>query len=230
MASRRDLVSFDPDHFAKQGSEGPRHPVGRFRAAYADGLWGGTESGSGPGSSHGQTSRLIAELPPLLRSLGVDVLLDLPCGDFHWMQHVDLGDIEYIGADLLPELIASNTSRFGAERRSFLRLDLTTDSLPRADVVLCRDCLVHLSFKDIAGALKNIRRSGSRYLLTTTFPEEGHNIDVETGDWRPLSLQKSPFLLGEPLLLLNEGCTEQAGAFSDKSLGLWAVDQMSPGA
>lgn len=223
MSSRRHLVAFDPDHFAKQRSAAPRSPEGRFRAAYESGLWGGTESGSGPGSSRDQTALLVEALPKLFRRLNVRKLLDLPCGDFHWMQHVDLGDIEYVGADLLPDLVASNAARFGAEKRRFIQLDLTSDVLPPADLLLCRDCLVHLSFDDIGRALDNIEKSSVRYLLATTFPTEERNIDVETGDWRPLDLQGPPFSLGEPVLLVNEGCTEQAGAFSDKSLGLWEV-------
>ena len=32
----------------------------------------------------------------------------------------------------------------GDDRHRFIRLDLTVDPLPGADLVLCRDCLVHL--------------------------------------------------------------------------------------
>jgi hypothetical protein len=72
-------------------------------------------------------------------------------------------------------------------------------------------------------ALKNVARSDGRWFLTTTFPAERENVDIVTGDWRPIDLTKTPFDLPQPIELLNEGCTEQDGAFSDKSLGLWAV-------
>jgi hypothetical protein len=49
--------------------------------------------------------------------------------------------------------------------------DLTRDPLPKVDLVLCRDCLVHLSFDDIYESLDNLRRSGSMLLLTTTLAE-----------------------------------------------------------
>lgn len=229
MSDRRNRVDFDPDHFAHRGEAGPADPIARFRAAYRERLWGGEESGSGPGASHAQTARLVELLPSLLRRLSARSLLDIPCGDFHWMRHVDLWGVEYTGADLLPELIDANQQAFAAANRRFVALDLTRDPLPRADVVLCRDCLVHLSFADIDDALQNIRQSGARYLLTTTFPAEPSNIDVITGDWRPLDLEKGPFDLGAPLQILNEGCTEQDGAFSDKSLGVWAVETISTG-
>jgi hypothetical protein len=102
-------------------------------------------------------------------------------------------------------------------------LDLTSSPLPPADLLLCRDCLVHLSLTDARRALANIRRSDITYLLTTTFPAEPTNVDVVTGDWRPLNLQRPPFGFPEPLELLVEGCTEQQGLFADKSLGLWRV-------
>ncbi|MEO8451290.1 MAG: hypothetical protein ABI647_15960 [Gemmatimonadota bacterium] len=89
--------------------------------------------------------------------------------------------------------------------------------------MLCRDCLVHLSFADVGRALANIRSARITYLLTTTFPEEALNVDIATGDWRPLNLEREPFSFPPPLALLPEGCTEGDGRFQDKSLGLWLV-------
>ena len=227
MRRRRHLVSFDPDHFASLGAGRPPDVVERFRAAYASRLWGGEETGSGPGSSLAQTEHLVRELPGLLERFEVGTLLDAPCGDLHWMQHVELGEIRYIGAELLPELVSENAERYAPLGWEFVTLDLTRDPLPEADLVLCRDCLVHLSFEDIDRVLANIRRSGARYLLATTFPDEQSNVDVVTGDWRPLNLELAPLDLGAPLDLLTEGCTEQDGAFSDKALGLWDISSGS---
>jgi SAM-dependent methyltransferase len=222
MSDRRSAVHFDPDHFSRQVAEGRAFsPAGAFRHAYRTNLWGGTESPSGPGSSHDQTARLKHALPDLLHQLGSRTLLDLPCGDGHWMASIALPGIRYIGADLLPELVSRAAA--GSPGREFQQLDLTTSPLPPADLLLCRDCLVHLSFEDIGRALGNIRRSGIPYLLATTFPDEPENRDVITGDWRPLNLQRPPFHFPVPVVLLREGCTEQGGLFADKSLGLWRV-------
>ena len=104
-----------------------------------------------------------------------------------------------------------------------MRLDLTADPLPRADVVLCRDCLVHLSFDHIRQAFDNLRRSGSTWLLTTTFLEHHENVDIESGDWRILNLTRAPFNLPAPEGVLVEGCLEGEGAYADKALGLWRI-------
>ena len=44
-------------------------------------------------------------------------MLDIPCGDFYWMKEVDLKDIEYIGADIVDELIKKNNDKFKAVKQ-----------------------------------------------------------------------------------------------------------------
>lgn len=139
------------------------------------------------------------------------------------MSRVPLDDIEYVGADIVDPLVLNNERSYGRDRVAFRKLDLTTDSLPFLDLILCRDCLVHLSYDDIMAALRQICRSGSRYLLTTTFPMRERNTDIVSGGWRTLNLEKPPFEFARPRQLLNEQCTEGDGAFSDKCLGLWLV-------
>jgi hypothetical protein len=220
---RRSLVSFDPDHFGKEAAAGRgRSPRDAFRHAWASNHWRGI-SRSGPGSGAEQTAGIARAIPALCARLGVRTLLDLPCGDFSWMARVELEGIAYLGADIVPEIVAANALRYARSGRTFLELDVTSSNLPAADLVLCRDCLVHLSFADAKAALRNVLRGGASYLLTTTFPEEPVNVDVTTGDWRPLDLTRPPFGLPRPLELLVEGCTENEGAFADKSLGLWRL-------
>jgi len=194
-----------------------------FERMCVDHLAQGHESVSGPGSSMRQTAELRRRLPLLLQSLDVSVLLDAPCGDFHWMAEVSLGVDAYIGIDLLENLIQRNREIYSAPGRYFLALNFLEDRLPKADIVLCRDCLGHFSCDDITRALRNFAASGSRYLLTTTFPARAKNADIRTGEWRPLNLQAAPFSLPPPLKMIDEKCTESGGAFEDKSLGLWRL-------
>jgi hypothetical protein len=197
-----------------------------FSRIFRDNGWLEAESRSGPGSGLVQTAVLRAELPGLLRSLGARSLLDVPCGDFNWLRHVDLGDVQYVGADIVDDLVARDRLAFGCGSRRFVTLDMTGDPLPHADVVLCRDGLVHLSFEDGLRALANFRRTGARHLVATTFPTLDVNEHIETGGWRPLNLQRPPFLLPEPVTLLNEGCTEGQGSYADKSLGVWEMSDL----
>ena len=137
-----------------------------------------------------------------------------------------IGSCLYTGADIVEELVLNNSRNHGSPLRKFCVLDLTRDRLPRVDLILCRDCLVHLSFKAIGKALANIKASGAKYLLTTTFPERGDNINVVTGGFRPLNLQIAPFNFGEPISIINEGFNLKGGTEKDKSLGLWSIEEI----
>jgi hypothetical protein len=108
-----------------------------------------------------------------------------------------------------------------------VQLDLTRDVLPDADVLLCRDCLVHLSYANIRVVLANIACSNIRFVLMTSFPERRDNYDVADGDWRPLDFQAPPFSFPEPRLAIVENCEEEGGSYADKSLLAWRVDDLT---
>ena len=184
------------------------------------------ESKSGPGSSLSQTHILRAELERLIGELRITSLLDIPCGDFNWMKDVNLGDVRYIGADILGDVIAENRKKYGSSAREFRLLDLTRDRIPRTDLILCRDCLPHLSYRLIRKALAAVKRSGARYFLTTTYPAHSENLDIYTGNWRPLCLTALPFKFPPPLRSIDEQCPQEG--CQDKSLALWAVEDIPP--
>jgi hypothetical protein len=186
----------------------------------------GDESVSGPGSSLLHTAEIRQRVPMLLADLGVTSFLDAACGDLNWIKHVALGVDEYIGVDILSPVVAQNKERFSGSRRQFLNLDISRQVPPQADLIFCRDCLVHLPYADIFRVLRNFKRSKSTYLLTTTFVNRTENIDVTTGAWRPLNLRCPPFFFAEPLRTINEKCSEKGGQYSDKSLGLWKLDSI----
>jgi len=198
----------------------------RFERIYSTNLWSDPETRSGVGSSLDSTAVVRAELPKALRELDARVLLDVPCGDFTWMKRVDLSGIEYIGGDIVPSIIEENQRLHTTESRSFIHLDLTRDELPDADVLLCRDCLVHLSYANIRAVFANISRSNIRYVLMTSFPGRGGNYDVVDGDWRTLDFQAPPFSLPEPRLTIVEQCEEEDGSYADKSLVAWRVEDL----
>ncbi len=186
------------------------------------------ESMSGPGSSLAQTSELRRCLPLLIEELGIESLLDAPCGDFNWMQHVSLGGRRYIGVDVHGETVARNRWRHARPDRSFHQLDLMRDPLPRAHAILCRDLLPHLSFAQAFQVLRNFASSGASYLLTTTFTQPRQNRETSHAVWRPLNLSLPPFLFPAPLRLIGEKCTEANGSFADKSLAVWSLADLMP--
>ncbi|MGY8708209.1 class I SAM-dependent methyltransferase [Bradyrhizobium sp. 18BD] len=199
----------------------------RFERIERTNLWGATTSVSGLGSEDRATAAIREVLPGLLQQLGARSLLDAPCGDAGWIGRMKL-EIGYTGIDIVPSLIAANSERVarGELAGRFHVADITRDALPSADVILCRDCLVHLSFDNIARAVTNFRASGARFLLVTTFPEWDDNRDCEDGDWRALNMEKAPFGWPAPRALINERCEEGGGGWHDKSIGLWQLDEL----
>jgi len=185
--------------------------------------WKTKESVSGYGSDLEQTEYIALELPKLFSAFNVSTLLDIPCGDFHWMNTVDLGDVKYIGADIVLGLILENKEKYKTNNIKFVHTNLIADELPKVDLIFCRDCLVHFSFKDIFRALERICNSGSTYLLTTTFPNRSKNRNIVTGRWRTLNFEKTPFNFPKPLQVINEHCEAEDGRYRDKSLGLWRI-------
>jgi len=196
----------------------------RFRRIYETNLWGAVASASGLGSEIDATAVLRAELPRLLETLAVTSLLDAPCGDSGWINAADLR-VPFVGVDIVPALIARLQARAvaGEMKGEYHLADITCDPLPRCDAVLCRDCLVHLSFANIERAVANFRASGATWLIATTFPDWQTNRDCEDGDWRALNFERAPFDWGPPVELLNENCTEAGGGWHDKSLGVWRL-------
>lgn len=183
------------------------------------------ESASGGGSTIQATERIREEIPALFKRLDIRSMIDAPCGDFNWMNKVSLTLDMYYGCDIVPELIVKNKNKYGNEKKQFLNLDITKDELPTADVILCRDCLVHLSYENIFAAINNFKKSGSKYLLTTTFPTEQINKDIITGDWRPINFCKTPFCLPDPKILIDEQWFE-VGRKTGKSIGLWCLNDV----
>ncbi len=192
---------------------------GVFTEIYKLNRWGNRESLSGVGSTLDATEVVRSELPRLIRALNIKSMIDIPCGDFNWMKLVDL-PVAYLGADIVPDLIARNNATYSDGARSFRTLNLVSDPLPRTDLVVCRDCLIHLSFADIKTALANIKQSGSTYLLTSTYVELDHNDDIVTGEFRTINLQRPPFSFPDPLMSITERSDPQR---PDKTLGLWRV-------
>lgn len=193
-----------------------------FTHIYQTNFWKDDESVSGRGSNMEQTQAIRMILPQLFKELGVERLIDIPCGDYYWFKEMDL-KLAYLGIDIVPELIEENRKRYANSHIFFEAMDATTDPLPQADLILCRDMLGHFDNATVNKTLKNFRASGSKYLLATTFPGRNPNQDINTGEWRPIDLEALRYGLGPAKILVNENCTEGRGRFSDKSLGLWEL-------
>lgn len=193
-----------------------------FTDIYAKNEWKGV-SRSGPGSTLTTTAPLRDALPGTFSDFGIRSLIDAPCGTAEWITTVTGGLASYLGVDIVPEIISKNKELIARENHSFMVANLAEEVLPAADAIFCRDCLVHLPLEMAAETIRNFRRSGSTFLISTTFPTVTQNSQARLGTWRPLNLTLPPFDMPPPLRLLRDRVPAKGDRYHDKSMGVWRL-------
>jgi len=173
------------------------------------------------GASLEYTALLRQALPNLLEKYRVGLLLDAGCGRFSWMGHTELRDVHYIGLDKAPELVAANQEAHGGRHRRFLPGDVTSDILPPADMMICREFLNSLSYAEIYEFFLNTLRSKIPLLLLTSH-RIWHNRDSSAGRWRQLNLTRPPFSLPAPFEILEDWKEGHPSRY----IGLWSQEQI----
>lgn len=174
----------------------------------------------GPGSTFGYTENLRSNLGKFLEKHNITSMIDAPCGDYSWMSVTELPSIqEYIGGDIVEFLIKSNQEKY--PNHIFKQIDLTQDTLPDVDLLFCRDCLLHLSFKDIDSVFKNISRSNIKYVLLSNWYEDAENgRDIQTGEARYINFLESPFNFAQPI----DSITDFVDGFPRRHMLLWSKE------
>jgi hypothetical protein len=191
-----------------------------FSQVYTNQAWvmeEGQDSLSGAGSTKAATSELVVRLSAFLREAGCRQLVDIGCGDFNWMRNVE-GDFNYLGIDVVPQLIDANNAAYANSRRRFVCMDATRSKIDPGDVAVCREVLFHLSFQDGLRLLRNIKAAGFKYVLITSDKYLWFNSDIRNGDFRRINLLKSPYRFPEPLSELTDDRVSQG-----RVLAVWPV-------
>lgn len=199
----------------------------RFTWIYKKNLWSSSESRSGTGSTLNYTENLRKELPKLFRKYSIKKVFDAPCGDFNWMSHLlPTVKLEYIGGDIVQQLIAHLNGKHRSANISFVHFDLIKEIPPEVDLMICRDCLFHLSFQDTKAVLENFIKSKSTYLLTTTYKNIGSsfaNRDISTGDFRYIDLFSPPYSFpADPLFVIEDWIVPDP----ERQMCLWSREQI----
>lgn len=198
-----------------------------FTNIYKTNHWGSFESVSGPGSELRQTEILRSVLPKIFQKYKIKSVLDIPCGDFNWMRFVDMSRIDYyIGADIVGDIVERNSNLYSDKKVSFKKINIINDSLPMVDLVFVRDCFVHLSNADILNAISNIIRSKSKYFLSTTYKHHFKNEDTSHGKWRPINLNKYPFVLPSFIDYINTDFQDGGMNYPGNGMGLWNIESL----
>ena len=238
-----------------------------FSRVYAKKLWGDDAGrGAGPGSTPEATQALSALLAHLVITLNITSMLDVPCGAMAWQPGVldvlerlraidgldgrpaSRAHFRYTGVDIVPSVIQEDARRFPDLR--FVHADVANaesfvtkvSPLGPFDLVLSRAVFYHLSNHRILSALRNIKRTGSKWLLASTHAVRtnvpnatwlaGRRHGLDEGGFRPVNLQLPPFSLPPPRwTFVDSGGenTAELGPSQGKQqlLALWRLDDIN---
>lgn len=215
-----------------------------FTQIYHDHAWaGGDETRSGSGSTLQSTKNTVPLLMDFLAEHKIRDLVDIGCGDGHWMLKIIPNLLRYRGFDIVPDLISSNTDRaqdLGLGNASYDVLNPVEVVPPKGDAILFRDVAIHLPNELIISCLRNFVASSSTFLITTEFPDEPDsspfygriNGPVRLGGYRRIDFSRPPFMLPEPLaripdnVVLNDDAISESHA--NRVLSVFKIADIAP--
>lgn len=186
----------------------------------------GIDSYSGRGSCIDTTEDIRKHLPIIIEKFNVKSIIDSPCGDWNWMKLVNLENINYVGYDILDEILDINKEKYSKKNINFVWKDLLEDSnINKVDLIICRDFLFHINNNSVSFLLDKFKSSGSKYLLSTSFEKTNINVDIRLEEneygYRPINLLKEPFNLESPIYSFLEEHVDNNG----RGMYLWELNK-----
>jgi len=168
----------------------------------------------------------------LKAELGKDVIsiLDASCGDMNWMPTFlrSRPDVEYTGYDLLPVNIDSARSRFANESWDFAVVDLVKERISsRFDLIMSRTVSIHLGLRDNIQMFHNFLQTGSKYLLTTTYPLQTRNTQLflpEDRKFHEINLSLPPFEFPKPICQAPDAVNLKSARH--QFYGFWNLEEL----
>ena len=149
-------------------------------------LWGANEMKfySGEGSHHSKyVEPYITVVSSFLSSFSIPpVVCDLGCGDFNIGRQLVKYSSNYIGVDIVNDLILFNKKIFNQKQLEFKCLDLAKDSIPAGDCAIIRQVFQHLSNGEVQQILKKLYQF-KFVIITEHIPKHNFipNIDIISG-------------------------------------------------
>jgi len=171
-----------------------------FSEIYENGWWGFNEEGkgfSGIGSTLHNNEVYISFIQDFVKKNKIKTIVDAGCGDWTFSKEVDWGDAEYLGLDVVKSVIDEDIRKYSSDKIKFKQFDLLTEPLPPADLLICKDVLMHLTNGDIQNFLTKIKNY--KHCLFThniaDVDQSNVNKEINRGWFRELDLTAPPFNL-----------------------------------
>ncbi len=178
-----------------QKPQAPKKLVQTFNEIYDKGSWAKSPDGkgtSGSGSTLQITTEYRAFLEQFIKSHEIKSVVDAGCGDWEFSSAVDWNRARYLGIDISTKVIAEVKRKHESKTVRFMVGDVT-QSLPPADLLICKDVLQHLPIKLIKRFIKNNLRKGKYKWALLTNDRGPENQDIKPGEYRTINLSAPPF-------------------------------------
>lgn len=170
---------------------------------YHQNLWGNNEDHfySGFGSHNPAiVTPYVDVVKQFLTSFDDQITVcDLGCGDFNVGKQFVNHTKKYIAVDIVENLINYNKQNFKAAHLEFRCLDIAKDTLPKADCVIIRQVLQHISNAEVQQILPKL--SNYKYIILTEHLPSGNfepNKDIISGQGIRIKKQSGLDILKAP--------------------------------
>jgi SAM-dependent methyltransferase len=175
-----------------------------FSAIYRSHAWGSIEDRpfcSGDGSIREEAvGPYCVMIREFITANNIRRVVDLGCGDFAVGSRFTGPSVDYVGIDVVPDLIRYNQEHFAAPGVEFRCMNIIEDELPQGDLCLVRQVLQHLSNAQIQQTLRSLRLY--RYVIATEHVYAGaglrRNRDKPQGPGTRIPRRSGVFLESSP--------------------------------
>lgn len=165
-----------------------------FEAVYRNDAWGF----SMPASSNHAKPYLDWLASYLDQHPEIETILDVGCSNGRDFELFDWKGRNYIGIDIIESALPRTIEKNGTRSTTYFCLDFLESPLPKADLVLCKDVLMHLCHEDVKKALQILRQ----YPVAVIVNDNQNKIlrflvnnEIATGKYHCLDLQAFPYFL-----------------------------------
>lgn len=157
-------------------------------------------------TGYGNTEETTVEYRKLLKrvidSNKVRHVIDVGCGIWEF-EHKEFDNIIYIGVDCVGRVIEFNKERYNKKNRFFVHADVLDEknNIPEVDLCILKDVLQHLSHRNIIKILDKVIKRVKYIIIVQDHQSEGEILDIDDGEYRPLSIYQEPLIKYHPRLI-----------------------------
>ena len=194
LALLTTLVQSVPSFAAKNNVEDA------FTKIYENGVWAVDANGngtSGPGSTIENTKEYVAFLQKFMKKNKIKSVVDIGCGDWEFSQHINWKGINYKGYDVVKKVVDRNQKKFGNSNISFYHADVSQISFPKADLLICKDVMMHIPNQSISAILSQLSKFKyciiTNDVLRSTLSSTNPELSTVDGGFRALDITQPPF-------------------------------------